>query len=203
MRKSFKFLSVILAVVMLVAMVPAGVASSDEAPGWRLADPANITIGKSYLIVSEFGAMVNEVAIISTPGDVTGDTATGLAVKPVTLADGKIVGGVTADMIWQFGPGTNTAAASGGLGTGAGYALLNGAPGTGGDVYPLRRESSFNAQHAEIKTNNPALLAPATHPQQGTIIIRQYRLTAGKCLRGSSNLKQVAKGQMESRLLQK
>src|SRR5690606_11383009 len=64
---------------------------------------------------------------------------------------------VTDDMVWQFGPGANTAAAAGGLGEGAGYYLLNDAPGTGGGTEPLRRESSFNAQHAPLNTAGAAV----------------------------------------------
>ena len=124
---------------------------------WRQVDPADIEIGRSYLVVSEHGALVNAQATISTPGDVTGDTQIGMASRPVTIEDGIITGGVTADMVWQFGLGANTAAASGGLGAGAGYYLLNDAPGLNGGREPLRRESSFNAQHAPINTTGAAI----------------------------------------------
>ncbi len=121
---------------------------------WRLVDPANIELGRSYLIVSEHGALVNASARISTPGDVTGDTQGGMAAKSVTIVDGKVTSEVTPDMIWQFGLGGNNAAASGGLGEGAGYYIRNAAPGEGGGTDPLRRESSYNAQHAPLNTTN-------------------------------------------------
>ncbi|MGO4547752.1 cohesin domain-containing protein [Paenibacillus sp. 2TAB23] len=124
---------------------------------WRQVDPADVQIGKSYLIVSEHGALANAQATINTPGDVTGDTQVGMVSKTVTIEDGLITSEVTDDMIWQFGLGANTAAASGGLGEGPGYYVLNNAPGAGGGTEPLRRESSFNAQHAPLNTTGAAI----------------------------------------------
>ncbi|CAM4513959.1 putative peptidase/Ca2+-binding EF-hand superfamily protein [Paenibacillus endophyticus] len=135
---------------------------AEAAPGpsdtWRQVDLADFQIGKSYLIVSEIGALANAQATIDTPGDVTGDTQIGMLSKPVTIdEEGLITSEVTDDMIWQFGLGTNTAAASGGLGEGPGYHVLNNAPGAGGGTEPLRRESSFNAQHAPLNTTGAAI----------------------------------------------
>ncbi|GAB3812183.1 hypothetical protein GCM10028820_04680 [Tessaracoccus terricola] len=113
--------------------------------------------GKSYLVVSPDGALVNAEATISTPGDVTGDTQIGMESRPVTIEDGLITSEVTDDMIWQFGPGANTAEPADGLGEGPGYYLLNDAPGAGGGTEPLRRESSFNAQHAPLNTTGAAV----------------------------------------------
>lgn len=124
---------------------------------WRQVNPADIQIGKSYLIVSEHGALTNAEATISTPGDVTGDTQIGMVSKPVTIENDVITSEVSQDMIWQFGLGANTAAASGGLGEGPGYYILNDAPGIGGGTEPLRRESSFNAQHAPLNTTGAAI----------------------------------------------
>jgi len=139
--------------------LPQAKASAESVPAetWRQVDPANIQIGKSYLIVSEHGALVNAQATISTPGDVTGDTQIGMASKPVTIENGLITSEVTPDMIWQFGLGANTAPPSGGLGEGQGYYLYNDAPGEGGGTEPLRRESSFNAQHAPLNTTNASV----------------------------------------------
>jgi predicted peptidase len=154
-----KVATLLLALIMLTSLFPGATAFSAEEPNltWRQVDPANIQIGRSYLIVSEHGALTNAQATISTPGDVTGDTQIGMMSKPVTIENGLITSEVTADMIWQFGPGTNTAAASGGLGGSPGYRLLNDAPGTGGGTEPLRRESSFNAQHAPLNTTNASI----------------------------------------------
>ncbi|SHN23959.1 LPXTG cell wall anchor domain-containing protein [Gracilibacillus kekensis] len=142
---------------------------------WRQVDPADVQIGKSYLIVSEHGALTNAQATINTPGDVTGDTQIGMVSKPVTIEDGLITSEVTEDMIWQFGLGANTAEASGGLGEGPGYYILNNAPGEGGGTEPLRRESSFNAQHAPLNTtsaannaNQQSLLLHALDEEEGT-----------------------------------
>ena len=129
----------------------------EEGETWRLVDPADVQLGKSYVVVSENGALVNAQATISTPGDVTGDTQIGMAIKPVTIKDGLITSEITPDMIWQFGPGNNTAGASGGLGGNSGYYLLNDAPGAAGGTEPLRRESSFNAQFAPINTTGAAI----------------------------------------------
>lgn len=131
--------------------------ASDSTDTWRQVDPADVQIGKSYLIVSEHGALANAQATISTPGDVTGDTQVGMASKPVTIEDGLITSEVTEDMIWQFGLGANTAAAAGDLGEGPGFYVLNDAPGAGGGTEPLRRESSFNAQHAPLNTTGAAI----------------------------------------------
>ena len=124
---------------------------------WRQVDPADVEIGRNYLIVSEYGALANAQATIKTPGDVTGDNRAGMMSKPVTIENGLITSEVTEDMIWQFGLGSNTAAASGGLGGVSGYYLLNNAPGTGGGTEPLRRESSFNGQHAAINTTSASI----------------------------------------------
>lgn len=144
---------------------------------WRQVDPADVQIGKSYLIVSEHGALANAQATINTPGDVTGDTQVGMVSKPVTIEDGLITSEVTDDMIWQFGLGANTAVESGGLGEGRGYYLLNNAPGAGGGTEPpLRRESSFNAQHAPLNTtgaasngNQQSLLMQVLDEEEGTV----------------------------------
>lgn len=143
---------------------------------WRQVDPTEVKIGKSYLIVSEHGALVNAQAIINTPGDVTGDTNIGMASKPVTIEDGFVTSEVTDDMIWQFGLGANNAAASGGLGEGNGYYVLNNAPGAGGGTEPLRRESSFNAQHAPLNTvgaaingNQQSMLLHVLDEAEGTV----------------------------------
>lgn len=144
---------------LMVSNVPQAKAEAAPEPNdtWRQVDPADVQIGKSYLIVSEHGALANAQATVSTPGDVTGDTQIGMASKPVTIEDDLITSEVTDDMIWQFGLGANTAAASGGLGEGPGYYLLNNAPGAGGGKEPLRRESSFNAQHAPLNTTGAAI----------------------------------------------
>ncbi len=148
---------------------------------WRQVDPADVKIGRSYLIVSEHGALTNAQATINTPGDVTGDTQVGMVSKPVTIEDGLITSEVTDDMIWQFGLGANTAAASGGLGEGPGYYLLNNAPGTGGGTEPLRRESSFNAQHAPLNTtgaasngNQQSLLLHVLDEEEGTVSLYNW-----------------------------
>lgn len=175
-----------IAVALLVCFMVAGVIATStsqtkaEAAGsnetWRQVHPADVQIGKSYLIVSEHGALTNAQATISTPGDVTGDTQIGMASKPVTIEEGLITSEVTNDMIWQFGLGANTAAASGGLGDGAGYYLLNNAPGAGGGKEPLRRESSFNAQHAPLNTtgaaingNQQSMLLHVLDEEEGTV----------------------------------
>ena len=161
MHKRFRSAAALLVCFMLVSglLLPQAKASADPAPGetWRQVDPADIQIGKSYLIVSEHGALVNAQAIINTPGDVTGDTQIGMASKPVTIEDGLITSEVTADMIWQFGLGANTAPAADGIGEGQGYYLLNNAPGAGAGTEPLRREPSFNAQHAPLNTTNASV----------------------------------------------
>lgn len=154
-----KVATLLLVLIMLTSMYPGATAFSAEESSvtWRQVDPADIQIGRSYLIVSEHGALANAQATISTPGDVTGDTQIGMMCKPVTIENGLITSEVTADMIWQFGLGSNTAAASGGLGGSPGYRLLNDAPGAGGGTEPLRRESSFNAQHAPLNTTGAAI----------------------------------------------
>ncbi len=152
--------SLLLVLTMLVSVYPGTVAFSapDTIDTWRQVDPADVQVGRSYLVVSEHGALANAQATIQTPGDVTGDTQIGMAVKPVTIDEnGLITSVVTDDMIWQFGLGANTAAASGGLGGSKGYSLLNNAPGTGGGKVPLRRLSSFNAQHAPINTTDASI----------------------------------------------
>lgn len=133
--------------------------SVKSAPGetWRQVHPDDIKIGKKYLIVSEHGALVNAQATINTPGDVTGDTQIGMASKPVTIRNGLITSKVTPDMIWQFGLGANTAPASDGIGEGPGYHLYNDSPGPGGGTEPLRREPSYNAQHAPLNTTNASV----------------------------------------------
>ncbi|WP_242694966.1 FIMAH domain-containing protein [Pseudogracilibacillus auburnensis] len=144
---------------LMVSNLPQAKAETASEPNdtWRQVDPNDIQIGKSYLIVSENGALTNAQATINTPGDVTGDTQIGMASKPVTIEDGLITSEVTGDMVWQFGLGANTANASGGLGEGPGYYLLNNAPRAGGGTEPLRRESSFNAQHAPLNTTGAAI----------------------------------------------
>lgn len=175
------------AVALLVCFIMAGLMVSGlpqtkaEAAGepngtWRQVDPADVQIGRSYLIVSEHGALANNQATISTPGDVTGGTQIGMGSKPVTIEDGFITSEVTDDMIWQFGLGANTAAASGVLGEGPGYYVLNNAPGAGGGMEPLRRESSFNAQHAPLNTtgaaingNQQSMLLHVLDEEEGTV----------------------------------
>ena len=154
-RKSVVSLLVCLALAFGL-ILPQGLASAKSEPGatWRPVHPDNIQIGRSYLIVSEGRALVNEQAIISTPGDVNGDTQIGMAAKSVTIENGLITSGVTPDMIWQFGIGTNSAAPAGGVGEGPGYYLYNTAPGENAGTHPLRRESSFTAQHAPLNTTN-------------------------------------------------
>ena len=164
-KNAKKLLAVLIAVLMIVNMGTVLMAQAEDSPQatsepsditrWKPVAPDDITIGKSYLIVSEYGALVNASAAIPTPGDLN-ESQTGFAVRPVTFEDDIITSGVTKDMVWQFGEGANTAAASGELGGKAGYYLLNDAPGVGGGTSPLRRESSFNAQHANINTTNPA-----------------------------------------------
>jgi len=175
MRKLVAFL---VCFMMLSSLIVPNNAEAAQEPidTWRQVDPADVQIGRSYLVVSEHGALANAQAIINTPGDVTGDTQIGMASKPVTIVDGLITSEVTADMIWQFGLGANTAAASGGLGEGPGYYLLNDAPGAGGGTEPLRRESSFNAQHAPINTtgaaingNQQSLLLHVLDENEGTV----------------------------------
>ncbi|WP_162341821.1 cohesin domain-containing protein [Paenibacillus paridis] len=176
-----------LSVAILVCFIMAGLmvsslpltkakAAPEPNDAWRQVDPADVQVGRSYLIVSEHGALTNAQATISTPGDVTGDTQIGMGSKPVTIEDGLITSEVTDDMIWQFGLGANTAAASGGLGAGPGYYLLNNAPGAGGGKEPLRRESSFNAQHAPLNTtgaaingNQQSLLLNVLDEEEGTV----------------------------------
>lgn len=164
--------------VLMVSNLPEAKADTAAEPNetWRQVDPADVQIGRSYLIVSEHGALTNAQATISTPGDVTGDTQVGMASKPVTIEEGLITSEVTDDMIWQFGLGANTAAASGGLGDGPGYYVLNDAPGAGGGTEPLRRESSFNAQHAPLNTtgaaingNQQSMLLHVLDEQEGTV----------------------------------
>jgi len=154
-----KLASLLLTLLLLLSMYPGITVFSAEEPTvtWRQVNPADIQIGKYYLVVSEHGALTNAQAIINTPGDVTGDTQIGMKVTPVTIENGLITSEVTDDMIWQFGLGSNTAAASGGLGGSPGYYLLNNAPGEGGGTEPLRRESSFNAQHAPLNTTNASI----------------------------------------------
>ncbi len=152
--------SLLLVLTMLTSVYPGTTALSapETIDTWRQVDPANVQVGRSYLVVSEHGALTNAQATIQTPGDVTGDTQIGMASKPVTIDEnGLITSPVTDDMIWQFGQGANTAAASGGLGGNKGYYLLNNAPGAGGGTLPLRRESSFNAQHAPLNTTDAAI----------------------------------------------
>ena len=120
--------SLLSVLILLTSVFPGAVSLSapEESITWRQVHPSDIVIGKSYLVVSEHGALTNAQATINTPGDVTGDTQIGLAHKPVEYNDeGLIVSEVTEDMIWQFGVGANTAAASGGIGEGPGYYLLN------------------------------------------------------------------------------
>ena len=163
---------------MLAGLVVSGHAEAAQEPidTWRQVDPADVQIGKSYLVVSEHGALSNARATIKTPGDVTGDTQVGMASKPVTIEGDLITSEVTDDMIWQFGRGANTAAASGGLGEGPGYYLLNSAPGEGAGKEPLRRESSFNAQHAPLNTtgaaingNQQSMLLHVLDEEEGTV----------------------------------
>ncbi len=167
----------LLLVIMIAAVFPGKLAFSQEEPNvtWKKVDPADVQVGKSYLIVSEHGALANSQATISTPGDVN-STQIGMTSKPVTIEDGLITSEVTEDMIWQFGLGANSAAASGGLGEGSGYYLLNNAPGAGGGTEPLRRESSFNAQHAPLNTtsaaingNQQSLLMHVLNENEGTV----------------------------------
>lgn len=160
MRKIKLLVALLVCFIMAAGLyVPQTKAEAAPEPNntWRQVDPADVQIGRSYLIVSEHGALANAQATINTPGDVTGDTQIGMVSKPVTIEDGLITSEVTDDMIWQFGLGANTAAASGGLGDGPGYYVLNNAPGAGGGTEPLRRESSFNAQHAPLNTNGAAI----------------------------------------------
>ncbi|MCT2534751.1 hypothetical protein NC661_04575 [Aquibacillus koreensis] len=151
-------------------------AASEPNITWRQVDPADVQLGRSYLIVSDHGALANAQTTINTPGDVTGDTQIGMVSKPVTIEDGLITSEVTDDMIWQFGLGANTAASSGVLGEGPGYYLLNDAPGAGGGTEPLRRESSFGAQHAPLNTtgaasngNQQSMLLHVLDEEEGTV----------------------------------
>jgi hypothetical protein len=115
-----KIASLLLGLTMLTSVFPGTRTTAFAAPEpnvtWRQVDPADVQIGRSYLIVSEHGALANAQATINTPGDVTGDTQIGMVSKPVTIENDLITSKVTDDMIWQFGLGANTAAASGGLG---------------------------------------------------------------------------------------
>jgi len=156
MRGKRSAVALLVCFVLAFGLILPGLASAESEPGatWRPVHPADIVIGKSYLIVSEGHALVNEQAIISTPGDVTGDSQFGMKAKSVTIDGGLITSEVTPDMIWQFGTGSNTAAPAGGVGEGPGYALYNSAPGENAGTQPLRRESSFNAQHAPLNTTN-------------------------------------------------
>ncbi len=167
----------LLLIIMLASLFPAKTAYSQQEANvtWRKVDPADVQIGKSYLIVSEHGALTNAQATINTPGDVN-NTQIGMMSKPVTIEDGLITSEVTEDMIWQFGLGANTAAAYGGLGGVPGYYLLNNAPGAGGGTEPLRRESSFNAQHAPLNTtsaaingNQQSMLLHVLNKEEGTV----------------------------------
>lgn len=180
MHKTRYLMALLICIIMVSGLLvsPLTQVKAETEPNvtWRLVDPANIQIGRSYLIVSEHGALANAQATISTPGDVTGDTQIGMMSKPVTIEDGFITSAVTDDMIWQFGLGANTAAPSGGLGGNPGYFLLNNAPGAGGGTEPLRRESSFNAQHAPLNTtsasvngNQQSVLLHVLDQQQGTV----------------------------------
>jgi hypothetical protein len=156
MKRVASLLSVL---IILTFVFPGSVSisASEESITWRQVDPAEVVIGKSYLVVSEHGALANEQATINTPGDVTGDTQIGLAVKPVTYDDdGLITSGGTDDMIWQFGQGANTAAASGGLGEGPGYYLLNAAPGPRRRTLPLRRDPALtHSMHLSTRQAQP------------------------------------------------
>ncbi|MFS0728302.1 cohesin domain-containing protein [Paenibacillus sp. 1P07SE] len=179
MRK-IRFVVALLVCFLMVSGLIVSQAKADTSPPshdtWRQVDPADVEIGRSYLVVSEHGALSNAQATIKTPGDVTGDTQIGMAAKPVTIEGDLITSEVTDDMIWQFGRGANTAAASGGLGEGPGYYVFNDAPGAGGGKEPLRRESSFNAQHAPLNTtgaaingNQQSLLLHVLDEQEGTV----------------------------------
>ncbi len=173
-----RMVALLVCFAMLAVLVVSNHAEAAQEPNdtWRQVDPANVQVGKSYLVVSEHGALSNAQATIKTPGDVTGDTQVGMASKPVTIEGDLITSEVTDDMIWQFGLGANTAAASGGLGEGPGYYLLNNAPEPGAGKEPLRRESSFNAQHAPLNTtgaaisgNQQSLLLHVLDEQEGTV----------------------------------
>ena len=137
----------------------ASFSSSHADSTWVLvSDPAEIEVGREYIIVSGYGALVNEAATIQTPGDSNAngpkDTTEGMAVKPVTIESGSITSEVTSDMIWAFGAGSSTVAANSGLGNGVGYHLVNTAPGAGAGTNPLRRLSSANAQYAPMHTDD-------------------------------------------------
>ena len=173
-----RMVALLVCFAMLAGLVVSGhvEAAQESNDTWRQVDPAHVEIGKSYLVVSEHGALSNAQATIKTPGDVTGDTQIGMASKPVTIEGDLITSEVTDDMIWQFGLGANTAAASGGLGEGPGYYLLNDAPGTNAGKEPLRRESSFNAQHAPLNTtgaaingNQQSMLLRVLDEEEGTV----------------------------------
>lgn len=128
----FRIWSILLVASLLFGLIPATLAravSSDntEETVWKLANPANLTVGKSYIVVSEHGALTNAQVQIPTPGDVTGDTQLGMATTPVSIENGVITSKVNADMIWQFGQGKNSAEADAeadNLGEGSGYQLL-------------------------------------------------------------------------------
>ena len=75
-----KVATLLLVLIMLTSMYPGATAFSAEESSvtWRQVDPADIQIGRSYLIVYEHGALANAQATISSPGDVTGATQIGM-----------------------------------------------------------------------------------------------------------------------------
>ena len=141
---------------------------------WRLADPNNIQIGREYIVVSEYGALTNEGMVFYRPDEGRADPL-GMTITPVTTDGEWITSEVTPNMIWQFGPGNNVAAAAGGLGEGAGFHLLNDAPGTDAGRFPLRRDGSLNFQTAPIMTtsmavpNNQSLLLYVLDEAESTV----------------------------------
>ena len=158
-----RFIVVLMAIALLIPMLSAGMSVASESvaeeasyPVWRQVDPRDIVIGKSYVIVSEHGALTNASVVIPTPTDILASVA-GKAVTPVTVEGEWITSEVTPDMVWQFDRGGNTAAANAGVGVGNGFYLRNAAPGDGAGLSPLRREPSNNAANAPINTINAAV----------------------------------------------
>ena len=141
---------------------------------WRLADPSNIQVGKEYIVVSEYGALTNAGMVFPKPDEGRADP-TGMTITPVTVSGNWITSPVTPDMIWQFGPGNNAAAAAGGLGVGPGFHLLNDAPGTDAGRFPLRRDGSLGFPTAPITTtsmavpNNQSLLLHVLDAEERTV----------------------------------
>ena len=107
-----RLLAGLLALTLLISVMPvpaARAAEEDSSTTWTLADPANLVIGRKYVIVSADGALINSTASIEVA---EGTTRDGMGVAPVTVEGDKITSDVTPDMIWTLNPGKNTAAAA-------------------------------------------------------------------------------------------